>query len=346
MKQNNFDFLRFYFAFVVVIGHLIIISGLESFKKLGPYFNTYTSVTAFFCISGFLIAQSYINTKSLKHYIIKRVARLLPAYIFVIVFSALILSTLSRYSFIEYFTHPFLYKYLIANLSFLNFIQPDLPGVFSGKNITSDVNGALWTLKVEVCFYIIVPFIIYFAQKFKRKYIFFIIIYIFAVLYKNFFEHLSSVYNNNLYAMIARQLPGFLSYFISGIALFYYFKKFIKNKNILFVAGLVIYLTELKLNLEIFTPVALSLLVFTVAFSVKQFNSFAKYGDISYGIYIFHCPTIKIITSFGYFDNYNPILVSICTIIIIIITGFVSWHVLEKHFLKKVHSLRIQTANK
>jgi len=342
MKQNNFDFLRFYFAFVVVIGHLIIISGVQSFKKYGIYFDTYTSVTAFFCISGFLISQSYIKTKSIKSYFEKRAARLLPAYIFVIVSFSLILSTLSIYSFVNYFTSPELYKYLAANLSFLNFVQPSLPGVFLGEGITSDVNGALWTLKVEVSFYLSIPILVFFIQKLNRKYIFFITAYLFSLAFKIGFEHLFSYTGNNTYLMISRQLPGFLSYFICGMALYFYFDLFIKNKKWLFIFGLIVYLIERKIDLEIFTPLALSLLVFSVAFSIKQLNSFARFGDISYGIYIFHCPIIKVITYLGFFRKYDPVLISSIVILIIIVVGFLSWHLLEKKFLIKAHSSRLE----
>jgi peptidoglycan/LPS O-acetylase OafA/YrhL len=341
MKQNNFDFLRFYFAFVVVIGHLIIISGVETFKIFAPFFNTYTSVTAFFCISGFLIAQSYLNSKSLKSYFQKRAARLLPAYIFVIVLSVLILSAFSKYSLNDYFTHPQLFKYLAANLSFMNFVQPCLPGVFTENGLTCDVNGALWTLKVEVSFYITIPFILFLSKKIKRKYILFIIIYIFSVLYRNLLMYYSSVSGNSLFGTLAHQLPGFLSYFVCGIGLYYYFDSFLKYKKWIFIISLCFYLFEIKMDWEIFTPLALSIIVFYIAFSLKRLNSFGKYGDISYGIYIFHCPIIKVVTDLGTFSKFNPYLVALILIATILTVGFASWHLIEKGFLKRTHSIRI-----
>lgn len=340
MKQNNFNFLRFYFAFIVVIGHIIVISKIDAFQKFAPYFNTYISVTAFFCISGFLITISYLNTPSLKSYLKKRAARLLPAYILVVIVSALFLSFLSNYSFIEYITHPKFYKYLAANLSFLNFIQPSLPGVFLRDGFASPVNGALWTLKVEVSFYFAIPILLFFAQKVKRKYILFLGIYLFSILYRNFFEELSSISGNEFYVMLARQLPGFMSYFVSGIALYYYFDLFQRNRKWLFLLGLIIFVFEQKMGWEFLTPMALPIIVFTIAFSLKQLNSFAKYGDISYGIYIFHCPIINIAVSLGFFQLYNPYVVASAIIVIVILVGFVSWHLIEKPFLKRSHSIK------
>ena len=341
MRQNNFNFLRFYFAFVVVIGHLIELSNVDSLKKFALYFSAYISVTAFFCISGFLITSSYLNTPSLKDYFKKRAARLLPAYILVVIVCAFFLSFMSRYSFHDYFTHPQLFRYLVANLSFLNFVQPCLPGVFLDNGSSCAVNAALWTLKVEVSFYLAIPILLYFANKFKRKYIFFLLIYFASVVYRNYLEHLSDVSGNGLYSMLSHQLPGFLSYFISGIGLYYYYDFFMKNKKLLFIMAIIVFAVERRFGWEVFTPVSLSVIVFTLAFSFKQFNSFARHGDISYGIYIFHYPIIRIAYSLGYFENYNPYLVSLVVICIVILVGFVSWHLVEKRFLKKAKSVRI-----
>ena len=341
MRQNNFNFLRFYFAFIVVIGHLIGISKVEVFQKFAPYFNTYISVTAFFCISGFLITRSYLNTPSFKEYLAKRAARLLPAYIFVVLTCAVFLSLTSRYSFDEYFAHPLFFKYLAANLSFLNFIQPSLPGVFLQDGLASPVNGALWTLKVEVSFYLLLPIILFFVQKVKRKYILFTGIYLFSIWYKYFFEELSVNTGSRLYNMLSHQLPGFLYYFVSGIALYYYFEFFLRYKKWLLAFGIITFLIEYKMGLEILNPIALSIIVFTFAFSLKQLNLFAKHGDISYGIYIFHCPIINLAIYFGLFERYNPFVVGFAVIVIILLIGYVSWHIIEKRFLKRSHSIRV-----
>lgn len=335
MRQNNFDFLRFFFAFIVVIGHLIVITGNTTLHALKPYFNTYTSVTAFFCISGFLIAQSYCNTKSIKRYFLKRAARLLPAYVVVILASAIGLSIISQLSVTDYFSGTALYKYLIANLSFLNFIQPDLPGVFIKDGLTTDVNGALWTLKIELSFYLAIPVLFYLLNKTRNKTALLIAIYILSVMYKNGLDMLGN--HNQTFTFLARQLPGFLSYFCSGIFIYLRLDTFLRYKNKLILAAFLIFFAESCINAEIFSPAAMAIIVFFFAFSLKQLNNFGKYGDISYGIYIVHCPIIKTITYFGFFDQYNPFLISFITICLVVLIAFISWHTIEKRFLSLVH---------
>ena len=183
-RDNCFDFLRFIFALNVVLGHLTVIALIPELHQYSGWFNTSLSVTGFFVISGFLIAQSY-ERSSLKSYFIKRARRLLPAYLFVIVSCALGLSALSELPVKEYFSSADFWEYMGANLSFMNFLHPWLPGVFNSPLIIDNsVNPALWTLKVEIGFYLIIPLLMIWLRKSKRPWIALAIIYALAVLYR------------------------------------------------------------------------------------------------------------------------------------------------------------------
>lgn len=339
MKKNNFDFLRFYLAFIVLLTHIIVLSEKQELEPYLKYLNSYLSVTAFFVISGYLIAKSYINSPSLKIYLKKRAARLLPAYIFVIITCSVGLYFLSNKSFYDYFTSTQLFKYLLANLTFQNYLQPYLPGVFTEHCGTNAVNGALWTLKIEVAFYLLLPLIIYFSNKVKNKILFFSLIYFLSVLYKIGCVYLGQVFDLEILSFISHQLPGFLSYFICGVALVYLQDIYLKNKNKLFVVGLVILLIERQIDIEFLTPIALSSIIFFVSFSLKKLNNFAKYGDISYGMYIYHFPIINIAVELELFKHTNTITAVLLIISCVFIVSFSSWHILEKRFLSKVRRL-------
>lgn len=336
MRQNNFDFLRFVFAFIVVCGHIIVISGVEAFQPFGRVFNTYLSVTGFFCISGFLITRSYVRTQSIKAYFKKRAARILPPYLLVIVSCVLLLSLVSDYGIRDYFTNAQLYRYLLANLTFLNFLEPCLPGVFtSDRLVDCSVNGALWTLKVEVAFYVLVPVLLWLVGKVKRKYVLFVLIYVLSIAYRSGLGELASATGNHYWTILARQLPGFMSYFVCGMALHYYFDFFIKRKWLFLIVGFLVFVLERHIGLEVLTPLAFASMIFAVAYSFKVLNNFGRYGDISYGIYIYHCPLIKLADDFGLFERYNPYWVAAGIIVLVLILGFLSWHLLEKRFLKR-----------
>jgi len=336
MNKNNFDFLRFLFAFIVILSHIIDLSRFPDFIFLKKYFDTHLSVTGFFIISGFLITGSYVKTQNIRLYFIKRAKRLLPAYLFIVLFSALFFSIFSIYNFQEYFSNSMLYKYLFANLFFVNFIQPCLPGVFL-NNILCTINGALWTIKVEVSFYIILPIIILLITKFEKKIVVFVAIYALGLLYilglylTNFI--LPEKYSFLL--ILKHQLPGFLTYFISGISLFYFFDFYMKYKNKLAIIAIIVFSIEYYFNLEILRPIAMSLLILYFAYGFKFLNNWGKYGDFSYGIYIYHFPIIQLVVSLNLLNKFNPYLVAISIISTVFLLAFLSWNLLEKRFLKR-----------
>jgi peptidoglycan/LPS O-acetylase OafA/YrhL len=336
MQKNNFDFLRFLFAFLVILAHVYELSAhMDALRYLGKV-DSFIPVAGFFIISGFLITQSYNRSKSLGDYFGKRARRLLPAYVFIILICAIGMSLISTFSIADYFGNGSLYRYIISNLVFLNFLHPCLPGVFD-HNVMCAINGSLWTIKIEVSFYMVLPLLCYLIKRTGKTGLLLTIMYIGAlihnyVLYK-IFQKMPD--KGDLYFTLTHQLPALMPYFVSGMVLHFYFDKVMLYKNKLVLIAIPIFLIEYMLNYEILRPLALSIIVFYLAYSFKMFNNWGKYGDFSYGIYIFHFPVIQLIINDGLFEKFNPVMILFLIIFIVIVTAVLSWNLLEKRFLKR-----------
>jgi peptidoglycan/LPS O-acetylase OafA/YrhL len=328
--KNCFDFLRFFFAFDILLAHLWELSENNSLLFLSSITNSSIAVKGFFVISGFLVAKSYTNTPSLKDYFIKRAKRILPAYIFVILFATIFLSLISKYNFYDYFTAISTYHYIGWNLIFLNFVHPCLPGVFD-NNLLCAVNGALWTLKVEEGFYVVLPIIFYLISKFKKPFLVLLLLYILSVIY---FYGMQFYFNKPLFA---KQLPGYLSYFVVGIFLFLNFSNLLKHKLRIVIISISILLVSnyFSSNSNIFYPAALGSVVIIAAYSLPFLNNFGKYGDFTYGLYIFHFPIIQLFKQYDLFEKYNPILMGFIIICITFAFALFSWFFIEKRFLDR-----------
>ncbi len=340
-RDNCFDFLRFLLAFNIVFVHLIEVTKIDVWQPvsnwaiLGLGIIGYASITSFFVISGYLIAQSYIYSSSIKLYFIKRAKRLLPAYWLVVLVCAFGFVFLSEYDVVTYFTSPQFWKYLMANLTFLNFIQPCLPGVFESAPFDCAVNGALWTLKIEVGFYLCVPIIIGAIKKVRKPWIVLLIIYILSVCYRNGLQYYADYTDRHVFTVLARQLPGFLSYFVMGMGIFLYKDRFLLSKQYLLLPALLLAVGEWYFEIEWFLPIAMGIIVIWCAYSLPNLNHFARYGDISYGMYIYHFPTIQIMLAIGCFDTMNVWIVALLAISIIILLSLLSWHGMEKRILQR-----------
>ena len=328
--KNCFDFLRFFFAANILLAHLCELSQSKSLEFLSYISNSSIAVQGFFIISGFLVAKSYTNTPSLKEYFIKRAKRILPAYVIVLLFSAIILAYFSRLSFSEYFTDLSVYKYLGWNSFFLNFMHPCLPGLFE-NNLMCAVNGALWTLKVEEGFYIVLPFIFYTIKKSKKPFLILGSLYVLSLLY----WFVMDFYLNQ--PLLAKQLPGYLAYFVTGIFLFLNFEFVLQNKEkllIVSVFGLIISIF-LDFQIDILYPAAFGSIVIIAAYSLPFLNNFGKYGDFTYGLYIYHFPIIQLFRQYNLFEKYNPILMAFSVILITLFFAVLSWFFIEKRFLDR-----------
>jgi len=329
-NKNCFDFLRFFFATNILLAHLCELSQSKSLEFLSYISNSSIAVQGFFIISGFLVAKSYTNTPSLKEYFIKRAKRILPAYVVVLLFSSIILACFSRLSFSEYFTDLSVYKYLGWNSVFLNFMHPCLPGLFE-NNLMCAVNGALWTLKVEEGFYIVLPFIFYAVKKSKKPFLILGSLYVLSLLY----WFVMDFYLNQ--PLLAKQLPGYLAYFVTGIFLFLNFEFVLQNKEKLLVVsvfGLIISIF-LDFQIDILYPAAFGSIVIIAAYSLPFLNNFGKYGDFTYGLYIYHFPIIQLFRQYNLFEKYNPILMAFSVILITLFFAVLSWFFIEKRFLDR-----------
>lgn len=160
-QENAFNFLRLVCCFVVIYEHCVVLSGASL-----PCFNLRgIAVNVFFILSGFWVTLSYLKSSSIKKYAFKRFRKIFPEYWTVVILCAVLLSFFSSLSFRDYFSNSGFYKYLLANILTLNFVHPTLPGVFENMALDGSVNGSLWTIKVELGFYIVLPFLVWAMRK-------------------------------------------------------------------------------------------------------------------------------------------------------------------------------------
>ena len=152
---NNFDFIRFSLATLVVLSHAYQIVEKKNLEPFGIFTNHFVgigefSVYIFFIISGFLITKSFVNN-SIKDFIKSRFLRIYPALFFLIIFTILIGCLITPISYSEYFSSRLTLDYLL-NIFCLK-LSFNLPGLFVSNPI-GIVNGSIWSLPYEIFCYL------------------------------------------------------------------------------------------------------------------------------------------------------------------------------------------------
>jgi len=162
-RKNCFDYVRLYGAFQVLISHGQAHLNLNIPSIIANIFS-YDGVSIFFAISGFLVTISWINSNfNLKTYLIARSLRIFPA-----LWTSAIISF-----FLIIFLGKFKFAFSLKGILWL-FSQAS-PFTFWNPNELRDfgvgvINGSLWTIPVELQFYIFVPLLISLYFLLKRRF--------------------------------------------------------------------------------------------------------------------------------------------------------------------------------
>ncbi len=330
LADNNFDLLRLLLALTVCLVHAQELSGEPALAWIGSLLSSLLAVKAFFVISGFLILMSYERSRSLASYAGKRLRRIYPAYLLMIVASAVLLAAFSARPLAAYFNVDWL-RYLAANLLFLNFLQSTLPGVFEHNPLRA-VNGALWTLKIEVMFYLSVPVLVGLFRRYGQLRVM-LLAYLGALAYQAGCAWLGAQGSSLPHAELARQLPGQLGYFIVGALCYYQLDFFARHRYPIFVLAVLILLLNAHWPLDALEPLALGGVVLFLALFTPPLR-IGKYGDFSYGVYILHFPLIQCFIAKGWFAG-QSLLFLLAVLCATLCGAVLMWHGVESRFLRR-----------
>lgn len=299
--NNNMSLVRYILAFGVLISHFNILCGAHI-----PWIVTnYDRVGGFFTLSGFLLASPLIKGLSFKDFAIKRLWRITPSYSFVIIVSAVFLCFFSSYSYKEYFISKGFWEYIGINLVYLNFLDPDLPGVFTNHAIPA-VNGALWTMKVEWVLTLSLPFVLWIIARCKWNLRVTILLILFlSLIYRIWLHWLLVTTEKPIYEILGRQFAGQALYFYMGILIFTYYKDFRHRRWIFIIPSLILYVcfryfVFIPLYYVILHPFVISFLVMGVALIPHDIAAIIDHGkNISYEIYLWHFPVFQVLADFS-----------------------------------------------
>ncbi len=157
--NTGFAWLRMIGALIVIIDHSAPLTDPARVTLFPTSWNLspgYIALMGFFVMSGYQISDSWRQDPSWFRFSAKRVLRLWPPLLLVVLVTALVIGPLvSTLHAAEYFSARSTWGYIVHNAG-LYTLQHRLPGVFDHNPWPWSANGAIWTLPMELTGYLLV----------------------------------------------------------------------------------------------------------------------------------------------------------------------------------------------
>jgi peptidoglycan/LPS O-acetylase OafA/YrhL len=326
-RVNNFDLLRLLAATQVICDHYHDHIDATGNALLIDAMFSFPGVAIFFVISGYLISASFERNSQFSNYIRNRILRIYPG-LWGVIFISIIAISLTGISFF--------------NTQALAWLPAQLAGVIYTPGFLNNYgfgsyNGSLWTIPVELQFYLVLPLCYLLAPKNKVTYWFCALFAVFAGIYIVYqvidFGHV--IHKLLQYSF----LPHFYMFLLGVIfqRLRIYQSWFIYNKALYWLAAYLLISLTLK---SYFNPVffvfaqniMLGFTVLSIAYTLPgTAEKLLRGNDISYGIYIYHGLLLTIIVQLKWQSHVNLPMVILATYAL----AYLSWTFIEKPFIKR-----------
>ena len=330
-RSNNFNIIRVIAAFLVILGHMYFIMGLGNQLPVfaGQGIQAIGAKTLF-VLCGYFITTSWIKDQHVGRYAVKRLFRIYPAFIVLVLLSVFVLGPIvTEIPRDQYFANIHTWEYF-KNL----LLHPvyALPGVFTSLPYANVVNGSLWTIPLELAFYVLIPLMTIVPWKKKFPIVGIVLLVLFTAFtfvreFVLFPKGINLVFWGNGLIQATDLIPPFLLGHIFS---------FVDKKYFNWQIGTIAFLTVSFLNVplpysDLVFPLALAYFILSLGNAKNPvFRNWFKKSDFSYGLYLYGFPIQQVMYILLRKANLHPILMTFICFVIVLGFAILSWYFVEK----------------
>ncbi len=346
-KTNNFDLLRLFAATQVVFHHCFIYLKIEHtgiVEVFSVLSRMFPGVPIFFFVSGYLISKSFETNSNYIEYGQNRFLRLFPG-LFVCVGISILVVYLTGYLDSVSVNLLDLIVLLLAKSTFFQAYNPEYLRAY-GDGV---LNGSLWTITVEIQFYILVPLLYLILRNISRKNVAILVLIALFLFINRIYAYVPLSYQENIIFKIIR-ISFFPWFYMFLLGMFFQTNfdtlyRYLKNRAVyLLAAYVVVSFICIKAGISYFNNMNpliflfLAVTVFSMAYSFPSLSRKLLNGnDISYGIYIYHMPVVNFLL---YHNLYGGIQHAAMLFAATFTFATISWLLIERPSLRlKKHPL-------
>ena len=338
LENNSFDLLKYWAAFSVMFLHYTYYAFVEAKQAwhfmdiLRKISELFPGVIVLFAISGFLISDSMERSKSRKEFIKKRIFRLYPELWLCTIVNLFVLYVIAR----EYMDKS-IFLWIATQILGIANTPPALDGFATGS-----INGALWTIFVEVQLYIIICFFYKGIKKIKINWWILILITLAGI--NLLCDWADGAYGGIISKLIERSFFPYALWFMIGVFCYRYKDKVIVYLRYMSVPMLVIYCfvySELLRQPGYYKGIGISILCPVIIIGLAYLLPPLRIKpDLCYGIFLYHWIILNIIVHFQLLSRWKWYF---CFIFFIVATLFLAG---SSDFLMKRLLISINSENK
>lgn len=329
--ENSFDILKYWAAFSVMFLHYTYYAFTEAqqawkfmdiLRKISEFFP---GVIVLFTISGFLISNSLEQSKNNKEFVKKRILRLYPQLWLCTLVNLVVLSLIAR-------------QYLDKSIILWIFTQ--IVGIANTPTAlkefaTGSINGALWTIFVEVQLYTIVCIGYKRIKKLSVIQWFFLLS---ALVISNIScGYLDSLYGGIVSKLIERSFLPYALWFTIGVFCYRYKENiivFLRRLTIPMIACYWIICMKWLQQPGYYKGIGISICCPFIIMGLSYLLPAVRLKtDLTYGMFLYHWVVLNVIVHFQLLSRWKWY---ICLIFFILVTLFASWisQIFEKRVLR------------
>ena len=352
-RVNNFDLIRLLAALQVAIVH--IISYLKPSEPIvaivGFGLGLFPGVPVFFLISGFLISRSLEQSASLKAYYRNRCLRIFPALWVCLLVTVGVIFACGVLTIGIASTTDWLIWWADNMIGLESYRAAFLDSIGTGQ-----INGSLWTIPVELEFYLLLPGI-YSVLKLRehRRNAPLLILLTVSVAIRLACVNGAPLARMGASSLVLPTVVPYLWMFLLGVLaqrnwqairhwlagrFHWWLLGYLVARAV--AARLQVGSGGLEINPAFFVLVAG--VVLSGAMSARSLsNRLLRRNDISYGTYIYHMPVVNLVVQYGAAASLWSVAMALAASLGL---ASASWRLVEKPFLAQKHgSMRALVAS-
>jgi len=324
---TGFDYIRVVLSLLIMMWHSIYLSlgsvALDRSLWSGPFrFIPASYLPIFFALSGFLVAGSLARTR-LHQFVVLRLVRIFPALAVEIALCAMLLGPIfTTVSLHEYFRSPLFWNYfqnIIGNIQF------QLPGLFDSNRGGSTINAQLWTIPFEFeCYASLAILAILGVARRRTLFLAMIVVMLGMGTYVAFKVDPPNPYSH---------VPGraLVLSFLCGV-LVYLYRDRLSFSGRWWVASAILMFALLQWTKGCYLA-ALPTAYFTAYIGMLRPPKLS-FGDLSYGVFLFHFPIEQTLEHL--FPRLNrPGTLFFAALPFVYVMAKLSWTCIEEPILKR-----------